>query len=64
MLRMNTIIKLFLIIFLLLPGWAFANEIVLKSGEKVEGKVIEQTDKYVKFDAGVGVVMTYYARWY
>ena len=39
---------------------AFASEIVLKSGQKIEGKIIEQTDKYVKIDTAFGVPMTYY----
>ena len=45
----------------LMPALDFASEVVLKSGEKLEGKIVEQTDKYIKFDAGVGVVMTYYS---
>jgi len=56
---MNTILKLFLVVFLLLPTWVFASEIILKSGQKIEGKIIEQTDKYVKIDFD-GMHMTYY----
>ena len=55
----NMIVKLFFIL-LIIPDLAYASEVVLKSGQKLEGKIIEQTDKYVKFDAGVGVPMTYY----
>ena len=55
---MNTIIKI--LIFLIIPSLVLASEVVLKSGQKVEGKIVEQKDKYVKFDSGVGVVMTYY----
>ena len=45
----------------LIPSLLCASEVILKSGQKMEGKIIEQTDKYIKLDAGVGVVMTYYA---
>jgi hypothetical protein len=44
-----------------MPSLVFASEIVLKNGQKLEGKIVEQTDKYVKFDSGVGMVLTYYA---
>ena len=49
-----------LVMFLLFHTMVFASEVVLKSGQKLEGKIVEQTDKYVKFDSGVGVVTTYY----
>ena len=36
---------------------AFSETILLKSGQKVEGKILEKTDKYVKLDYfGVGLV--------
>jgi len=60
MLRIGMIIKLSLLIILLIPTWAFATEIILKSGEKVDGKIIEQTDKYIKIDSGIGMAVTYY----
>lgn len=44
-----------------LSAQVLAEEIVLKSGEKLEGKVLEKTDKYIKVDPGIGMVMTYYA---
>lgn len=56
----NIIIKHSLMILFLMPSSVFASEIVLKSGQKIEGKIIEQTDKYVKIDPGVGVDVTYY----
>jgi hypothetical protein len=40
---------------------ALASEIVLKSGQKLEGKIVERTDKYIKFDSDIGLVLTYYA---
>jgi len=57
---MLQVLKLFLVILLVFPGLGLASELVLKSGEKLEGKIVEQKDRYVKFDTGVGVVMTYY----
>ncbi len=56
---MDLIIKT-IIFFLLMPNLIFAEELVLKSGQKVEGKIIEQTGKYVKIDSGIGMAMTYY----
>jgi len=53
--------KLSLVMLLLIPSLVLANEIVLKSGQKLEGKIVEQTDKYVKLDYGVGVITTYYS---
>jgi hypothetical protein len=38
-----------------------ASEVVLKSGQKIEGKIVEQTDKYVKIDPGVGIATKYYS---
>ena len=37
----------------------YSETIVLKSGQKVEGRIIEQTDKYVKLDF-YGVELVYY----
>jgi hypothetical protein len=54
------IIKLSLGVLLILPSLVLASEVVLKSGRKLEGKIIEQTDKYLKFDLGIGVETTYY----
>jgi len=58
----NKIFKwhLFVFIFFLIPAFVFADEVVLKSGQKIEGKIIEQTDKYVKIDSGIGMGITYY----
>lgn len=44
----------------MIPTLVFADEVVLKSGQKVEGKITEQTDKYVKIDSGIGMAVTYY----
>ena len=38
----------------------FGQTIILKSGQKVEGKIIEQTDKYVKLDFQ-GVELIFYS---
>ena len=55
------ITRTFIIIFCLIPSLVLASEIVLKSGQKLEGKIIEQTDKYIKLDTGLGIALTYYA---
>jgi len=36
------------------------SELVLRSGEKIDGNIVEQTDKFIKIDVGVGVPLTYY----
>lgn len=41
------------------PNIAFAETISLKSGKKIEGKVIEKTDKYIKLDF-YGTPITYF----
>lgn len=40
-------------------GLGFSQTIILKSGQKVDGKIIEQSDKYVKFDFQ-GVELIFY----
>jgi len=60
MARINAILKLSFVILFLVPSLVSASEVVLKSGEKIEGKILEQTNKYVKIDAGLGVAVTYY----
>jgi len=49
---MGKIISLFLcaIFCLFFSTFGFGETITLKSGQKVEGKIIEQTDKYVKLE--------------
>lgn len=54
---MSKVIAILISLFLLTP--AFAETIVLKSGETVEGKIIEKTGKYVKIDFQ-GVPLTYF----
>lgn len=55
---MKKVIGLFLISLSFL-SFVFAETIVLKSGKKVEGKKIEQTDDYIRIDF-YGVPLTYY----
>jgi len=43
-----------------IPSLLWASEVILKSGQKIEGKIIEQTNKFVKIDSGIGVATTYY----
>ena len=47
------------IILLALPIVCFAETIVLKSGEAIEGKIIERTDGYIRIDFE-GVPLTYF----
>lgn len=55
----HKLISLILVICLQFSVSAFAETIVLKSGEIVEGKLIEKTDKYIKIDFQ-GVPLTYF----
>jgi tetratricopeptide (TPR) repeat protein len=56
--------KIFLLSFVSLVGafslqYLYAETIVLKTGKKVEGKIVEKTDKYVKLDFH-GAILHYY----
>ena len=53
-------IKILIALIFMIPSVAFASEVILKSGQKIEGKIEEQTNKYIKIDSGVGVALTYY----
>ena len=44
---------------LLLPGQLLSETIILKSGQRVEGKIAEKTDRYVKLEFQ-GVELVYY----
>lgn len=59
MMEKKVLVILLLIIILCSPVLSSAETIILKSGKKVEGKVIEKTDKYVKIDF-LGVPITYF----
>lgn len=50
-----------LLIALIFPSFIFAETIILKSGEKVEGKIIERTDDYIRIDF-YDVPLTYYLK--
>ena len=50
---------LILVVLFILPPFASAETVVLKSGKTVEGKLIEKTDKYIKMDFQ-GVPLTYF----
>ncbi|MBM3248472.1 MAG: hypothetical protein FJZ10_03495 [Candidatus Omnitrophica bacterium] len=54
--------KIFIAVFLLIlmSSFAFAETIILKSGQKHEGKIVERTDEYIKIDIGVGMPVTYF----
>jgi hypothetical protein len=57
---MNLFIRLSLVMILLIPVRALASELVLKSGQKLEGTIVEKTDEYIRIDPNIGVVVTYY----
>ncbi len=46
--------------FLLITIASHAETIQFKSGDTVEGKIVEQTNEFIKVDLGVGVGITYY----
>ena len=54
--------KKILLIFLLLmvPLFSFAETVILKSGQRIEGRIIEKTNEYVKVDFQ-GIVLTYFS---
>ncbi len=54
------LLPIFLLIFILF-FWhpAFSETIILKNGNSVEGKIVEQTDKYIKIDY-MGTILTYW----
>lgn len=56
----KSILRLCMLMSFLMISLSFADEVILKSGQKLEGKIVEKTDKYVKIDPGVGSTMTYY----
>lgn len=58
--RINMIVRLFIISLFLTPSLVLADEVVLKSGQKLEGRIVEQTDKYIRIDTGIGMSVTYY----
>jgi len=60
MTRSDMVTKLLLAVFFLTPSLVSASEVILKSGQKLEGKIVEQTDKYIKIDTGIGLSVTYY----
>ncbi|MDD5561012.1 MAG: hypothetical protein PHT50_02645 [Candidatus Omnitrophica bacterium] len=56
----NRVWKVILLVLCVsIPSVAFAETVILKSGQKVDGKIIEKTDKYITIDFE-GVVLTYF----
>ena len=47
------------VFYLFSQGLVFSETVLLKSGQKVEGRIVEKTDKYVKLDF-LGVELVYY----
>lgn len=58
----ESLIKVLIIFFISLyfARPSFAEAVYLKSGKKVEGKIVERTDKYIKLDEGIGVDIPYF----
>ena len=56
---MKKTIFILLLLFNVMPG--YAETIQLKSGETIQGKIVERSDKLIKVDRGVGVDITYYS---
>lgn len=48
-----------LLLFFCVPAFAIAETIVLESGQQIEGKIVERTDKYITVDV-YGVISKYY----
>lgn len=46
----NILLKLLVVLGLLFPNTLFAETINLKSGKKIEGKILEKTDQYIKIE--------------
>jgi len=57
--RNNRVVFFILVMSLFLPAIIFAETILLKTGESVEGKLLEKNDKFVKIDFQ-GVELTYF----
>jgi len=57
--KIKILTLLLLTICLSIPTLALAETVFLKSGQKIEGKLLEKTDKYIKIDFD-GVVLTYF----
>jgi len=51
--------SLVLLLFMLIPSLLFADTIKLKSGNTVDGKIVQETEDYIKVDVQ-GVELTYY----
>ncbi|MCK4809543.1 MAG: hypothetical protein KAS99_01220 [Candidatus Omnitrophica bacterium] len=51
--------QVILFAFIMNLSSAYAETIILKSGRKVEGKIVEKTDQYIKVDFE-GLLLTYY----
>jgi len=59
--QIKMLTKLIMIMFFSLSSLGFADEVILKSGQKIDGKITEQTQKDIKIDPGISTILTYYA---
>lgn len=49
--RKNNLIQFIIILGLLQPAAAFCETITLKSGKQIEGRIMEETDQYIKIES-------------
>jgi hypothetical protein len=58
--EMKRLVIILLVLSVCFPSFILAETITIKSGKKIEGKIVERTDKYIKVDCGVGIPLTYF----
>ena len=54
------LVTLLLVLSLCFPAFIFAETIVLKTGEKIEGEVVKKTDKYLAVELNSGKYVIYF----
>ena len=52
------LVEIFILLFLCVPSYIFAETIILKSGRKIEGKIMQKTDKEIKVNS-VSIITSY-----
>ena len=54
------VIQVILFLSMISLSSVFAETIILKSGERIEGKIIERTDQYIRIEIAEGTPFTYW----